>query len=212
MSAQYRAASPGRRDLGTMTWIVWRTHRRAILVWVIALTAGMIATAAAVAGLYSTPAKIHAYAEAVTSGSSLAAINGHVEGVDSLGGVIQDEFGFLASFLLPLLGVALIAGATRGEEQAGRLETLLGGRIARHQPTQAALTVATTAILATAVLFAAGLMASGVPASGSMLYAASLGALAFVFAGLAALLAQIVLHARGVYTWSLIALGAAYLL
>ena len=89
--------------LGTMVGIVWRTHRRGILVWVIVLAASMMGTAAAVAGLYDTPAKIHTYAAAVTSGSGLAAINGHVEGIDSLGRVIQDEFGFLASFLLALL-------------------------------------------------------------------------------------------------------------
>jgi ABC-2 type transport system permease protein len=195
-----------------MVGIVWRTHRRSILVWVLALGAGMIGTAAAVAGLYDTPAKIHTYAEAVTSGSALAAINGHVEGIDSLGGVIQDEFGFLASFLLPLLGIGLIAGPTRGEEQAGRLETILGGRIARHMPVLAALAVAAAAILATSVLFAAGLAVCGVPASGAILYSAALGALAFAFAGFAALLAQLVLHARDVYTWSLVALAAAYVL
>ncbi len=203
---------PARGELGTMVGIVWRTHRRGILVWVLALAASMIGTAAAVAGLYDTPAKIHTYAEAVTSGSALAAINGHVEGIDSLGGVIQDEFGFLASFLLPLLGIGLIAGSTRREEESGRLETILGGRIARHQPVLAALAVATAAILVTSVLFAAGLALSGVPVSGAILYSAALGALAFVFAGFAALLAQLVLHARGVYTWSLIVLAAAYVL
>jgi ABC-2 type transport system permease protein len=212
MSAQYRAASPPGHNLGTMVGIIWRTHRRGMLVWVIALAATMIGTAAAVAGLYNTPAKIHTYAEAVTSGSALAAINGHVEGIDSLGGVIQDEFGFLASFLLPLLGIGLIAGSTRREEESGRLETILGGRIARHQPALAALTAATAAIFVTSVLFAAGLALSGVPVSGSILYSAALGALAFVFAGVAALLGQLVRHARGVYTWSLIVLATAYVL
>lgn len=198
--------------MNAMLTIAWRTHRRGILVWVLALAAGMIGTAAAVAGLYDTPAKVHTYAQAVTSGRALAAINGRVEGIDSLGGVIQDEFGFLASFLLPLLGIVLVAGATRREEESGRLETILGGRIARHQPTLAALTVAVAAILATAALFAGGLTLAGVPASGAILYAASLGALAFVFAGLAALLAQVALHARGVYTGSVIGLAVAYLL
>jgi ABC-2 type transport system permease protein len=213
MSAQSAAVASLRpRGLGTMVGIVGRTRRRGILVWVIALAASMIGTAAAVAGLYDTPAKIHTYAEAVTSGNALVAINGHVEGIDSLGGVIQDEFGFLASFLLPLLGIGLIAGSTRREEESGRLETILAGRIARHQPTLAALAVATAAILATSILFAAGLTLSGVPVSGAILYSAALGALAFVFAGFAALLAQLVLHARGVYTWSLIVLAAAYVL
>jgi ABC-2 type transport system permease protein len=45
-----------------------------------------------------------------------------------------------------------------------------------------------------------------------LLYAASLGALAFVFAGLAALLAQVTLHSRGVYTWGLLVLAAGYVL
>jgi len=76
----------------------------------------------------------------------------------------------------------------------------------------AAHTVAAAAILVTSVLFAAGLALSGVPVSGAILYSAALGALAFMFAGFAALLAQLVPHARGVYTWSLIALGAAYVL
>jgi ABC-2 type transport system permease protein len=195
-----------------MVGIVWRTRCRSILVWVIALGASMIGTAVAVAGLYDTPTKIHSYAEAVTSGSALAAINGHVEGIDSLGGVIQDEFGFLASFLLPLLGIALVAGSTRREEESGRLETVLGGRIARHEPTLAALVVACGAILATSALFAAGLVLAGVAAFGAILYGAALGALAFAFAGLASLLAQLVLHARGVYTLSLTALAVAYLL
>ena len=50
------------------------------------------------------------------------------------------------------------------------------------------------------------------PATRSVLYAASLGALAFVFAGLAALLAQVTLHSRGVYTWGLLVLAVAYVL
>ncbi|MEU4191757.1 hypothetical protein AB0E69_07665 [Kribbella sp. NPDC026611] len=194
-----------------MASIVWRTRRRTVLVWVVALAAGMVGTAAAIAGLYDTPAKIHTYAEAVTSGSALAAINGHVEGIDSLGGVIQDEFGFLASFLLPLLGIGLVVGSTRREEESGRLETILGGRIARHQPVLAALAVATAAVVATAGLFAIGLALVGVPAAGAILYSLALGGLALVFACFAALMAQLVLHARAVYTWSLTMLAAAYM-
>ena len=172
----------------------------------------MIGTAASIAGLYDTPEKIHSYAAAVTAGSALVAINGKVEGIDSLGGVIQDEFGFLAAFLMPLVGISLVARATRREEEAGRLEALLGGRIARHVPALVGARRRLTAILVTSMAFSVGLVAAGVPLEGSVLYSASLGALAFVFAGMAALLAQVTLHSRGVYTWSLIVLAAAYLL
>ena len=152
------------------------------------------------------------YARAVTAGVALVAINGRVEGIDSLGGVIQDEFGFLAAFLLPLLGISLVARVTRREEEAGRLEVVLGGRVARHVPVLAGLVVASAAIFVTAIAFTLGLIASGVPATRSVLYAASLGALAVVFAALAALLAQVTLHSRGVYVWSLLVLAVAYLL
>src|SRR5664279_4742649 len=150
--------------LRTMLGVHWRTHRSGTLVWILALIASMVGTAAAVAGLYTTPEKIHTYAAAVTTGSALVAINGKVEGIDSLGGVIQDESGFLM------------------------------------------------AILVTALAFTLGLTFCGVPAARSALYAASLAGLAFVFAGLAALVAQVTRHSRGVYAWSLLVLAVAYLL
>ena len=62
MNAADWQLNPLGHGLATMLRIVWRTHRRSILVWVIALAATMIATAAAVAGLYDTPTKIHTYA------------------------------------------------------------------------------------------------------------------------------------------------------
>ncbi len=119
MSAVATALPSRGSGLQVMLRIVWRTRWRGAVVWVLALAATMAFTAVAVAGLYDTPSKIHSYATAVTSGNALQAINGHVEGIDSLGGVIQDEFGFLASFLLPLLGVSLVARASRREEEIG---------------------------------------------------------------------------------------------
>ena len=198
--------------LRVMLGVQWRTHRRATLVFMFVLIAGMVGTAGSIAGIYTTPEKIHTYAQAVTAGDALVAINGRVEGIDSLGGVIADEFGFLAAFLLPLLGIRLVAQVTRSEEEAGRLETVLAGRVARHVPVLAGLVLASVAIFVTAIAFALGLIAFGVPATRSVLYAASLGTLAFVFAGLAALLAQVTLHSRGVYMWGLLILAAAYVL
>jgi ABC-2 type transport system permease protein len=198
--------------LGVMLGVQWRTHRRGTLAWMLALIAMMAGAAGAVAGLYTTPEQIHTYAQAVTAGDALVAINGRVEGIDSLGGIIQDEFGFLAAFLLPLLGISLVAQATRREEEAGRLEAVLAGRVARHVPVLAGLLIATAAIFMTAIAFALALIAFGVPAARAVLYAASLGALAFAFAGLAALLAQVTLHSRGVYMWGLLALALAYVL
>ncbi len=184
--------------LNTMMGIQWKTRWKGLITWVVALVASLASTAAAIVPLYNTPAKIHSYGAAV-SGGSLYAINGKVEGIDSLGGIIQDEFAFLAAFLLPLLGISLIARSTRREEEAGRLELLLSGRIGRRSPLVSALLIATGVIAVLVVAFAASVAASGVPVAASILYAASLGGLAFVFVGISALIAQITLHSRGVY-------------
>ncbi len=212
MNVRQLTSSDRPDGLFIMLRIVGRLQRRSALIWVLVLGASLVGTAVSVAALYDTPAKLQTYAQAVSSGNALVAINGKVEGIDSLGGVIQDEFGFMAAFLLPLLGIGLVARATRREEESGRLELLLGGRIARREPTLAALLVATATIVATGALFTVGLAVAGAPLARSVLYVLSLCTLAFVFAGLAALLAQLTLHARGVYTWSLIVLAASYVL
>ncbi|WP_299442066.1 ABC transporter permease [uncultured Phycicoccus sp.] len=183
--------------------------RRSALVWVLALVGTMAATAVSVAELYDTPTKVQTYADAIAT-DALVAVNGRVEGLDTLGGIVQDEFGFLAAFLMPLLGVGLVTAATRREEESGRLEQLLAGRVDRRAPVLASLVVVVVTVVVTMVGFAVSLVAAGVPTEGSVLYSLSLGALALVFAALAALLAQVVLHARAVYGVALAVLAVAY--
>lgn len=191
--------------------IRWRTMRRSVLVWVLALVGTMAATAFSIADLYDTPPKLQTYADAIAT-DALVAVNGRVEGINTLGGVIQDEFGFLASFLMPLLGVSLVAAATRREEESGRLEQLLAGRVDRRVPVLAALAVVAGTVVAAMAGFVVALVAAGVPAAGSVLYALSLGTLTLVFAALAALLAQVALHARAVYAGALAVLTLSYVL
>jgi ABC-2 type transport system permease protein len=195
----------------TMVRVQLRTRWKGLTIWTVALVGSLAGTAEAVVPLYDTPAKVASYADAISTGA-LYAINGHVEGVNSVGGIIQDEFGFMAAFLMPLLGIWLVAGATRKEEEAGRLEMLLSGRVARHAPLVAALIVAAATTLVMVVASAAALTAAGMPAEASTLYAASLGGLTVVFVGVAAVLAQVTSHARGVYGGGFAVLLVAYVL
>ncbi len=196
----------------TMLAIALRTGWKAVLAWVLALAGTMVATTSSISGLYDTQAKIDSYAQAVGSGDALLAINGHVAGIDTLGGVIANEFGFMASFALPLMGISLVARATRREEEAGRLDLLLAGRIGRTAPLLAATVVTLGALAAAAAALALGLLSVGVAPAGALLYAVSLGALGLVFAGVAALAAQVVGQPRGIYVLGLSVLVAAYLL
>lgn len=197
--------------LATALGVQWRVQRRRLLLYPAALGAALAGTAAAIARLYDTPHKIQTYASAA-SGQALVAVNGRVEGLDSLGGVIQNEFGFLAAFTLPLLGIAVVARATRDDEAAGRTETLLAARVGRQAPTLAALLLASGTVAATVAIFAVGLGLQGVPWAEGTLYAVSLGALALVFAAAAAVLAQVTRQARGVLLGGLLLLTIAYVL
>lgn len=191
--------------------VQWRFRRRSVVTWVLVLAGSLAATAVSVARLYDTDAKIQDYAHSV-SGGALYALNGRFEGINTLGGVIQDEFGFIASFLLPLVGLVLMAGPTRGEEEAGRLELLLARPLDRRSPVVGAFVVTSGALLAATIVMGLVVAAAGVPLWRSMLYAASLGALAYCFAGIAAVAAQLVRHTGGVYTLGFAVLLAAYLL
>ena len=196
---------------GLMLAILWRVQRRRLLVWVLAAVGSLAFTATAVARLYDTPEKIASYGAALVS-DALIAINGHVEGIGTLGGIIQDEFGFIASFLMPLLGLALVAGMTRREEESGRLEGLLAGRIDRPVPVAGALMLVVAAVAVMDVGFVLSLLAAGIEFGPAALYALALGMVSVVFAALAAVCAQVVLHGRGVYALGFAAIALSYIL
>jgi ABC-2 type transport system permease protein len=191
--------------------IQWRTSWRQVVGWVAGLTAVLAGTIFSLDHTYDTPAKIHEYAQAVRSGDALVAINGRVAGLDSLGGVIANEFGFVAAFALPLMGISLVARQTRREEESGRLDLVSAGRVGRASPVAAASMLALAAVAVTTAAFAACLGAVGIPVDDAMLYAVSLGGLALCFAAVAAVAAQVVPRSRGVYAVGLGVLAAAYL-
>ena len=101
-----------------------RTGWLAPVVWVVALVGGYIATVAAIDGLYGTPEQLATYNETVASDPALAAINGTPYGADTLGGVVSNEFGFIAAIAIPLMGLLLVVRQTRAQEEQGMLELL----------------------------------------------------------------------------------------
>jgi ABC-2 type transport system permease protein len=195
----------------TMMRVHLRTGWLAIVVWVVAVAGTMEVTVSSIKGLYDTPEKIHTYAAAVR-GDALMMINGKIAGIDSLGGIVANEFGFMASFAIPFMAVSLVARMTRKNEELGRLEAVLAGRIGRTTPLLAAILVATVAeVVTTAALFGS-FAGAGVPVPDAALYSLSMGTLGLAFVAAAAVAAQLVEHTRGVYAIGLGAIVAAYLL
>ena len=197
--------------LVTMVRVHVRTCWVAMTVWVVGVAATMALTVSAIRGLYDTPEKIHTYATAVRD-NALVMLNGRVAGLDSLGGIIANEFGFLASFAVPFMAVSLVTAMTRKNEELGRLEAVLAGRIGRTTPLLAAMLAVLGAEGLTTVALFASLAGAGVPLADAALYSLSLGTLGVVFLAAAAFAAQLVEHARGVSALGLGAIIASYLL
>ncbi|GAB3261916.1 multidrug efflux ABC transporter permease [Alteromonas gracilis] len=194
----------------TMIAIWWRTGRVAILGWIAALLALSAVSAASIASLYDTPAKLQGYADSIT-GDTMTVLNGQVAGLGTLGGTLANELAFVVALLVPLMAIALTVRTTRREEESGRLELLLASRIAHLAPLSAAIIVSTVSLLVLGLGLALLLIAFGAAVGGSLLYGLGVTALGWVFVGVTAVAAQLVLHGRSVWGIGIGVLAASYL-
>lgn len=194
----------------TMIAIWWRTGRVGILGWIAALLALSAVSAASIASLYDTPAKLQGYADSIT-GDTMTVLNGSVAGLGTLGGTLANELAFVVALLVPMMAIGLTVRTTRREEESGRLELLLASRIAHLAPLWAAVAVSSFALLVLGLGLGLLLIAFGAAVGGSLLYGLGVIALGWVFVGVTAVAAQLVLHGRSVWGIGIGVLAASYL-
>ncbi len=204
MSASIHASG-----VGINLRVQWRTGWKVWLAWVVGLFAVVLLTATSITGLYDTPAKLRTYADS-TATPALRMLNGAVAGIDTLGGVLVNELGFVVAFAVPLLAIALTVRGTRREEEAGRLELLLACRMGRQAPLVAAVTLSLAALLALGALTTLAFLVAGADGLGSLVYGADVFSFGAVFVGLTAVLAQAFGHQRSVWGAGLALVLAAY--
>ena len=191
---------------GLLTRIALRTGWRPLAAWLLGLVVLYLVTATSVASLYDTPAAIASYGTSV--GEALVMLNGRIAGLDTLGGVVTNEFAMIVSFALPVMAIFLTARSTRAEEESGRLELLMSARVGRLAPVTAALVVVVVSFLALGAGLWAATLTLDVDRHGAALYAASVVAVGWVYAALTAVLAQVVAHNRTVWAAALAIAGA----
>jgi ABC-2 type transport system permease protein len=122
--------------------------------------------------------------------------------------------GFMA-IMVGLMSVLLVVRHTRAEEETGRAELVRANVVGRHAHLTAALGVVAATNILLALLIAAslgGLGLENVTWSGSLLYGTAHAAAGLVFAGVAAVCAQITEHSRGASGLALAVVGIAYVL
>ena len=189
-----------------------RRDRIRIPVWVAAVAALVLVTAQSVQGLYPTPGALAAAAAVVEDNSTALVMNGPAQGLDTLGGRVAFDVGAFGAVLVALMSLLLVGRHTRAEEESGRTELVRAAAVGRQGPLTAALLVTAGADALVAAAVAAGLIGLGLPVTGSLTLGAALGVVGLVFAGVAAVTAQVTEYARGATGLAIAVLGLAFVL
>jgi ABC-2 type transport system permease protein len=186
-----------------------RLDRVRLTVWVLGLAVMPMATAANYFKLYPTEADLRAVS-GVLSNPSLVALSGPLYDV-SIGALTVWKIGVTEFILIGLMSLLTVVRHTRNEEETGRLELIGATVVGRYAPLTAALLVTGLANLAIAVLAALGLVATGLPVAGSVAFGLATGLVGMLFAGVAAVAAQLTQGARAANGIAAAVLGGTYL-
>ena len=191
--------------IGLMVRTALTTGWLRCVLWVLGPTLLYLVTGASIAALYDTPEKVATYGASI--GDSMIMLTGRIAGLDTLGGVLANEFASVASFAIPIMAIALTVGFTRKEEESGRTELLTAGRVGRLAPTAAGLVVVTGIFVVLGAAIWAVTLGFEVDRRGAALYAASLVTTGWVYTAATAVLAQVFAHARTVWLGALTLFG-----
>ncbi|MCZ7436691.1 hypothetical protein O7598_09845 [Micromonospora sp. WMMC241] len=181
---------PARPAGGAVTRLAVRQVRRGAFV-VLTVTVGMsVLVAATYASTIAGGGG--AQALAVLAGNpAIRTLFGEPVALDTVGGFTVWRTGVVLAVLLSVWGTLVTTRVTRGEEEAGRWDLLLAGRLSRPALLGRHVAVLTAAMILIGITLAVALTAVGSPAPGAVVHAAGLAAAGLVAVAAAALAAQI---------------------
>lgn len=175
---------------GMMLRLVLRRERIDLPVWILIIAAIPAGTASAFAALYPDAAGLEQAATAIGGNPAFVAFLGPVQ-APTLGGLTTWRVGAFIGVMMGILNVLTVIRHTRAEEQAGRRELVGATAVGRHAPLMAALVVMVVTDILVGVATATGLVAAGLDPAGSIAFGAGAAAVGLVFAGIAAVAAQL---------------------
>jgi ABC-2 type transport system permease protein len=191
-------------------------HLAVRLTWrgalVVVLLAGAM-TAVVAAGYRTTVGDdLDAQALAALAGSpAIRTLFGEPVALDSAGGFTVWRTGTALAVLLAAWSFLGVVRVTRGEEDAGRWDLLLAGRVGLPALVSRHLTVFVAADLLAGAAAAGALMAAGTAATGAVLHGLGLALVGVVFAGTGAVAAQLLSSRGAAVGASAAVLGLAFL-
>ena len=189
-----------------------RRDRIILPVWIVLLAAIPASTGSAYEQLYPTEAVRAGLTASVGRNPSVAVLYGPGFDLSTPGGFTAWRYACFFAVFVGLMAIFTVTRHTRAEEDTGRLELLSAGVVGRYAALTAGVGVAASASILIGALAAVTMIGSGLPAAGSIAFGAG-GALAgCVFAGIAAVTAQLTEYSRNANGMACAALGVAFLL
>ena len=186
-----------------------RRERIPLLIWILGVSAVAASTFSAIASLYPDEAERAALAASITANPAFLAMLGPV-GSTSVGGLTAWRIGVMAATMIGLMAIFTVIRRTRADEEAGRTELLMAGVVGRSAQLVAAVLTAAGAALIIGVVVAAAGIAQGTPVTGSVALGAAFAGCGWVFAGVAAVTAQLAENARTATAMAGAVLGVGY--
>ncbi|HZG04135.1 MAG TPA: anibiotic ABC transporter [Streptomyces sp.] len=196
---------------GDLLRLALRRDRIQLPVWIIALALVLSSTASSVTGLYQNEAERVSAQQGAAENAVALVFNGLVSGT-SEGATAMTQALLLLLVAAALMSSLAVVRHTRQNEETGRSELIGSSVVGRHAALTAALSLAVLANVVLALVSALALIGSGLPADGSLAAGFAIGAVGIVFAGVAAVTAQIWQSARAANGGAAAFLGLAFLL
>ncbi|WP_447038348.1 ABC transporter permease [Streptomyces sp. DSM 118878] len=202
----------GHRQLagtGPLLRLALRRDRVMMPVWVLVVSGIVLAMPGSLESVYATAAERSDAMESMNANSSMRAMYGPVFG-DSLGALSAWRIGCYAGVLAAVMSLVIVVRHTRDEEETGRQELLSAAVVGRRAPLSAALLAAFAANACAGLLIVLGMAGRG--AAGAFALGVGVAGTGMLFAGVAAVAAQLTESARLAKGLTAAVLGTAFVL
>lgn len=195
--------------LGALIRLNLRRERIPLLIWILGVSAVAASTFSAIASLYPDQGERAALAGSIAANPAFLAMLGPVNS-DSVGGLTAWRVGVIAATMIALMAIFTVIRRTRADEEAGRTELLMAGVVGRSAQLVAGVVTAAGAALIIGVAVTAAGVAQGNQVTGSIALGAAFAGCGWVFAGVAAVTAQLAESARTATAMAGAVLGVGY--
>lgn len=186
-----------------------RRERIPLAAWIYGVEAVLLSTLLAFASLYPDAASRAQFADSLAGQPAFAVLTGKIFD-SSLGGLTAWRVTLLGSLLAGLMSIFTVVRRTRTDEEAGRTELLVSAAVGRAAPLLAGLGTALIGCLGITVLVAGTLLIHGEHPAGSIALGLTIGGSGALFAGVAAVAAQLFDGARPALGISGLVLGISF--